>query len=77
MKLTTFFSENLRGLVKINARFWNYIQGKITLDSFFFTSAVMHGNKIVQYLQNFKRHEIDQGRSRKLLQRVVQVTSKS
>ena len=28
----------------------------------------MHGNEIVQYLQNYKRHEFDQGHSRKLLQ---------
>ena len=29
---------------------------------------VLHGNEIVQYLQNYKRHEFDQGHSRKLLQ---------
>ena len=28
----------------------------------------MHGNEIVQYLQNYKRHEFDQDHSRKLLQ---------
>ena len=35
-----------------------------------FTSAIMrilHGNKIVQYLQNYKRHDFDQGHSKKLL----------
>ena len=29
---------------------------------------VLHGKEIVQYLQNYKRHEFDQGHSRKLLQ---------
>ena len=29
---------------------------------------VLHGNEIVQYLQNYKRHEFDQGHSTKLLQ---------
>ena len=28
---------------------------------------VLHGNDIVEYLQNYKRHEFDQGHSRKLL----------
>ena len=28
---------------------------------------VLHGNEIVQYLQNYKRHKFDQGHSRKLL----------
>ena len=27
---------------------------------------VLHGNEIVQYLQNYKRHKFDQGHSRKL-----------
>ena len=27
----------------------------------------IHGNEIVQYLQNYKRHEFDQGHSRKFL----------
>ena len=35
----------------------------------------MHGNEIVQYLQNYKHHEFDQGHSTKL-SRVLQVTSK-
>ena len=29
---------------------------------------VLHGNKIVQYLQNYKRHEFDQGNSTKLIE---------
>ena len=29
---------------------------------------VLHGNEIVQYLQNYKHHEFDQGHSRKPLQ---------
>ena len=29
---------------------------------------ILHGNEIVQYLQIYKRHEVDQGHSRKLLQ---------
>ena len=28
---------------------------------------VFHGNEIVQYIQNYKRHEFDQGHSRTLL----------
>ena len=28
----------------------------------------MHGNQIVQYLPNYKRHEFDQGHSTKLLE---------
>ena len=28
---------------------------------------VLHGKEIVQYLQNYKRHEVDQGNSKKLL----------
>ena len=28
---------------------------------------VLHGKEIVQHLQNYKRHEFEQGRSRKLL----------
>ena len=28
---------------------------------------VLHGNEIVQYIQKYKRHEFDQGHSRKLL----------
>ena len=28
---------------------------------------VLHGKEIVQYLQNYKRHDFDQGHSRKLL----------
>ena len=37
--------------------------------------GVLHGNEIVHYLQNNKRHESDQGHSRKLY-RVPQVTFK-
>ena len=45
-----------------------------TVFKILFTSAViwiwriLHGNEIVQYLQNFKRHKFDQGHSRKLLE---------
>ena len=28
---------------------------------------VLHGNEIVEYLQNYKHHEFDQGHSKKLL----------
>ena len=30
--------------------------------------SVSHGKEIVQYLQNYKRHKVDQGCSRNLLQ---------
>ena len=30
-------------------------------------SRVLHGKEIVQYLQNYKRHEINQGHPKKLL----------
>ena len=57
---------------------------KATLDSFrnfayissYLHERVLHGNKIVQYLQNYKRHEVDQVHSKNLLYRVLQVTSK-
>ena len=44
-----------------------------TVFEILFTSAVisiervLHKNEIVQYLQNYKRHELDKGHSRKLL----------
>ena len=28
---------------------------------------VLHGKEIVQYLQNYKRHEVDQGHPKRLL----------
>ena len=43
---------------------------KISLTSaIFYIWRVLHGNEIVQYLQNNKRHESDQDHSRKLLWR--------
>ena len=63
----------------MNARLWKNIwnKGKVILDSWtvseiLFTSAIIciqsvaDGNKIVKYLQNYKRNEFDQGHSRKL-----------
>ena len=44
-----------------------------TVFEILFTSAIMciqrglHGNEIVQYLQNYKHHEFDQGHPTKLL----------
>ena len=44
-----------------------------TVSEILLTSAViciervLHGNEIVQHLQNYKRHEFEQGHSRKLL----------
>ena len=44
-----------------------------TVFEILFTSAIMyiqrvlHENEILQYLQNYKRHEFDQGHSTKLL----------
>ena len=37
---------------------------------------VFNGKEINQCFQNYKRHEADQGHSKKLLERVLRVTSK-
>ena len=57
------------GTYKINVRI------RVTFDSFEIlpTSAViciqrvLHGKEIVQYLQNYKRHEIDEDHPKKFL----------
>ena len=36
----------------------------------------MYGKEIVQYLENYKRHDADQGHSKRLSYRDLQVTSK-
>ena len=51
--------------IKVSLR-WTVFEILLTL-AIIFIQKVLHGNEIVQYLQNYKRHEFDQGYSRKLL----------
>ena len=53
--------------LKIKARLsWTAFEILLTLE-IICIQRVLHGNEIFQYLQNYKRHEFDQGHSTKLL----------
>ena len=78
MKIATLFlAKTIESYVKwmLDSEKTFKIKGRLpwTVLEILLTSAiiciekVLHGNEIVQHLQNYKYHEFDQGHSRKLL----------
>ena len=51
--------------IKVRSR-WTYAKFHVRQQLFPF-KRVLHGKEIVQYLQNYKRHEVDLGHSKKFL----------
>ena len=78
MKLTTFFLartiENWAKRMldsertfKIKVRsYWTVFEISL-ISAVICISRVLHGKEVVQYLQNYKCHEVDQGHSKKLV----------
>ena len=46
---------------------WTVFEIFLTSAVIIYIERVLHGKEIVQYLQNYKHHEVDQGHSIKLL----------
>ena len=57
--------------IKVRSR-WTVFKISLT-SAVICIERVLHGEEIIQYLQNYKRHEVDQGHSKKLLQSSTRV----